>query len=282
MNVFKHGMIRHRYILRSSLFYPTRRTIRPLRLNLQPLDPGYLSRQSPVTRDIRRHLGSTPMERSSKRVKVTSDLTLETEGRQDQISTPLNSLHRSISPPLRTRSQGLDQSYSACPELANDKIETEQKNVPHSKRPGNFSLRLIPSPVQLTHIRDYPASKGYNNDAVRLRDILGDPMIRECWQFNYMFDVDFLMSQFDEDVRSLVTVKVVHGSWRKESPNRMMIDVNTPLFQEYIYFEKTNKSMQEGCSRYPNVEPIVAYMPDPFGTHHSKMMILLRHDDLAQ
>ncbi|KAJ5599309.1 Tyrosyl-DNA phosphodiesterase [Penicillium hetheringtonii] len=87
-------------------------------------------------------------------------------------------------------------------------------------------------------------------------------MIRECWQFNYMFDVDFLMSQFDEDVRSLVTVKVVHGSWRKESPNRMMID--------------------EGCSRYPNVEPIVAYMPDPFGTHHSKMMILLRHDDLAQ
>lgn len=23
-------------------------------------------------------------------------------------------------------------------------------------------------------------------------------------------------------------------------------------------------------------------MPEPFGTHHSKMMILLRHDDLAQ
>jgi len=28
---------------------------------------------------------------------------------------------------------------------------------------------------------------------VGLRDILGDPMIRECWQFNYLFDVDFLM-----------------------------------------------------------------------------------------
>lgn len=26
----------------------------------------------------------------------------------------------------------------------------------------------------------------------------------------------------------------------------------------------------------------MAYMPEAFGTHHSKMMILLRHDDLAQ
>ena len=40
--------------------------------------------------------------------------------------------------------------------------------------------------------------------------------------------------------------------------------------------------MQEACAKYANVEPIIAYMPEPFGTHHSKMMILLRHDDLAQ
>jgi hypothetical protein len=39
---------------------------------------------------------------------------------------------------------------------------------------------------------------------------------------------------------------------------------------------------QEACTRYPNVEAIAAYMPEPFGTHHSKMMVLLRHDDLAQ
>lgn len=39
---------------------------------------------------------------------------------------------------------------------------------------------------------------------------------------------------------------------------------------------------QEACARYANVEPIIAYMPEPFGTHHSKMMVLLRHDDLAQ
>ncbi|KXG54169.1 Tyrosyl-DNA phosphodiesterase [Penicillium griseofulvum] len=120
--------------------------------------------------------------------------------------------------------------------------------------------KIVNSPVQLTHIRDL--SNGNNVDTIRLRDILGDPMIRECWQFNFLFDVDFLMSQFDEDVRGLVQVKVVHGSWRREDSNRIRIE--------------------ETCSRYPNVEPIVAYMPEPFGTHHSKMMILLRHDDLAQ
>lgn len=50
-------------------------------------------------------------------------------------------------------------------------------------------------------------------------------MIRECWQFNYMIDVDFLMRQFDEDVRDLVQVKVVHGSWKREDGNRIAIEV---------------------------------------------------------
>ena len=88
-------------------------------------------------------------------------------------------------------------------------------------RPTQF----VNSPVQLTHIRDLP--DGNNVDAVRLRDILGDPMIRECWQFNYLFDVDFLMSQFDEDVRDLVQVKVVHGSWRSEDSNRIRVEVGS-------------------------------------------------------
>lgn len=46
--------------------------------------------------------------------------------------------------------------------------------------------------------------------------------------------------------------------------------------------ERIIDSQQEACARYPNVEAMAAYMPEPFGTHHSKMMVLLRHDDLAQ
>ena len=39
---------------------------------------------------------------------------------------------------------------------------------------------------------------------------------------------------------------------------------------------------QEQAAEYENVEHHAAFMPEMFGTHHSKVMILLRHDDTAQ
>ena len=119
---------------------------------------------------------------------------------------------------------------------------------------------MRPSPVQLISVKDLPSS--YNIDTISLKDILGEPLIQECWIFNYLFDVDFVMEQFDEDTRDLVKVKIVHGSWRTEDSNR--------------------KRINEAANRYSNVQPIVAYMPEAYGTHHSKMIILFRHDDLAQ
>ena len=74
--------------------------------------------------------------------------------------------------------------------------------------------------------------------------------------------IPILRVQFDHDVRSLVKVHIVHGSWRKEDASRISLD--------------------EAAKRYPNVDLITAFMPEAFGTHHSKMMILFRHDDLAQ
>ncbi|KAF9632393.1 tyrosyl-DNA phosphodiesterase 1 [Lasiodiplodia theobromae] len=82
------------------------------------------------------------------------------------------------------------------------------------------------------------------------------------WQFNYMFDMDLLMSSLDEDVRRSMRVKVIHGSWRREDVQRQMLE--------------------EWAKQYPNLEVIQAYMPEAFGTHHSKMMILIRADDSAQ
>jgi tyrosyl-DNA phosphodiesterase-1 len=32
-----------------------------------------------------------------------------------------------------------------------------------------------------------------NVDAVGLGDLLGDPLIKECWNFNFLFDLDFVM-----------------------------------------------------------------------------------------
>ena len=68
--------------------------------------------------------------------------------------------------------------------------------------------------------------------------------------------------QLDEDVRDTVQVNLVHGSWKREDSNRLRIEA----------------AMQ----RYKNVRSTTAHMPEPYGTHHSKMIILFRHDDQAQ
>ncbi|KAL0261737.1 hypothetical protein SLS55_003167 [Diplodia seriata] len=119
---------------------------------------------------------------------------------------------------------------------------------------------FVPSPVHLTRIRDL--SPAANVDALALKDILGDPLIVEMWQFNYMFDMDFLMGALDEDVRGSMRVKVVHGNWRREDAQR--------------------QNLEEWSKQYSNLEVIQAYMPEAFGTHHSKMMILIRAGDSAQ
>ncbi|KAF3033010.1 hypothetical protein E8E11_001788 [Didymella keratinophila] len=122
------------------------------------------------------------------------------------------------------------------------------------------STRYVPSPFQLTKVRDL--AQHQNVDTIELRDILGDPLIKECWNFNFLFDLNFVMQQFDKDVRDLVKVKIVHGFWKRDDARRI--------------------SMMEAAERYPNMELVNAYLPDPFGTHHSKMLVLLRHDDRAQ
>lgn len=196
----------------------------------------------------------------------------------------LTSLSRSITPPLISRERRPTNNHQHDQVDHNNhaphNIDSTQSGKPRdelkiSNAEGQPSITR--SPIQLTRIRDLLADK--NIDTVRLRDILGDPMIRECWQFNYCFDVDFVMNHFDQDVKDLVRVKIVHGSWKEDSANRIQIDVQSA--PSLTGFSGTN-CIQEACARYPNVEPIVAYMPEPFGTHHSKMMVLLRHDDLAQ
>jgi tyrosyl-DNA phosphodiesterase-1 len=52
-------------------------------------------------------------------------------------------------------------------------------------------LVIVTSPFQLTKIRD---TQDHNNvDTITLGDILGDPLIKEMWQFNFLIDIDFTM-----------------------------------------------------------------------------------------
>jgi tyrosyl-DNA phosphodiesterase-1 len=50
---------------------------------------------------------------------------------------------------------------------------------------------IVPSPMKLTRIAGLAAHQ--NVDAVGLGDLLDDPLIKECWNFNFLFDLDFVM-----------------------------------------------------------------------------------------
>ncbi|RYP48901.1 hypothetical protein DL768_005263 [Monosporascus sp. mg162] len=164
-------------------------------------------------------------------------------------------------PAKRRRLSGGDGGPGARGDPARIPKSLSRAVSPPTRRKKEAAERvLIPSPFRLTTIRDLPQES--NTDAVSLGDLLGDPLIAECWEFNYLHDVDFLMSHFDEDTRSLTKVHIVHGFWKREDPNRLFLE--------------------QQAAQYINVKLHTAFMPEMFGTHHSKMLILIRHDDTAQ
>ena len=134
-----------------------------------------------------------PNEPSRKRRKLSNE-----DDQTDRSKLIHESLNKPVSPPPLRRSKA---TASECPK----------------------ANQMIRSPFQLTRIRDLPASS--NVDAVSLKDILGDPLISECWEFNYLHNLDFLMDAFDDDVRDLVKVHVVHGFWKNEDQRRINLKV---------------------------------------------------------
>lgn len=90
---------------------------------------------------------------------------------------------RSISPPARKKRRCKSPNPTAS-------LTIETPEQPSEQRCSEM-MRVFPSPMQLNKIPDLPAAS--NVDTVSLRDILGDPLISECWIFNYLFDVDFVM-----------------------------------------------------------------------------------------
>ncbi|KAK8198033.1 putative tyrosyl-DNA phosphodiesterase [Phyllosticta capitalensis] len=169
------------------------------------------------------------------------------------------SLHRSVSPPARRqtalRAEPKSEAH-ATEELSSTTVAPEKESGQQTRS----TQEIVPSPFQLTRIRDLPSSA--NVDTVNIDDVLQDPLITETWVFNYMFDVDWLMSCLDDDTRALTKVKVIHGNWKREDPQKLRMEAWT--------------------QQYPNLEVITAYMPEPYGTHHSKMLINFRADETAQ
>lgn len=151
----------------------------------------------------RRRLSSDPPNAAGKALTYPRTLS-------HPVSPPLTKRHRSIAL-SNEQSKGTESPAPA---------NASSSSQPHHE-PSN---RIFSSPFQLTWIQDLPDAA--NTDAVTLRDLLGDPLIAECWEFNYLHDIDFLMAAFDEDVRDLVQVHLIHGFWKNEDSSRLMLQVS--------------------------------------------------------
>lgn len=91
----------------------------------------------------------------------------------------------------------------------------------------------------------------FNNEVTKsLKEILSDGNLVESAQFNYMFEVDWLISQYPSDYQTL-PLTIVHQ--------------NKP---------DTNAYLVQDTKVYPQIKLIRAPLPDAYGTHHTKMMFL--------
>lgn len=141
---------------------------------------------------------------SVKRRRLNDSLNSETSA--SQTTNKDKGIDRSISPPL-TRQNPLSTTISS-PAWGFDNVpgvvqpasvsvvaSSEQNRLaninPEKGELGKLSCHFKPSPVQLTKITDLAVHQ--NIDTLELGDILGDPLIKECWNFNYLFDLDFVM-----------------------------------------------------------------------------------------
>jgi len=122
-------------------------------------------------------MGSSPVTHVplTKRRKINDDLS-NLEAPTDHLAS--NSLRRPISPPRLKRSASSTASNAPASVLRG----TPDKDLGH---------KFVSSPIQLTRIDDLMPSQ--NVDTIGLKDILGDPLIKECWNFNFLFDLDFVM-----------------------------------------------------------------------------------------
>jgi tyrosyl-DNA phosphodiesterase 1 len=188
-------------------------------------------------------------EHRSKRAK----LDIEEHG----FPTQLRSLKREISPPPK---------FKRATNSSSTQHSSSSTQISSNVKPDKGKQRVLPStpthrtPFRLTRIADLDEAS--NVDTISLQDLIGRPSLTEVWLFDYLFDMNFVMQNFHPDIRDSVQVYVMHGSWNRESSLKQHLD--------------------EAAKRLKNVHIRCAYMPDRFGTHHSKMMVLFDQQDECQ
>ena len=138
------------------------------------------------------------LENSRKRRKAYSGGMVDLDQQLDEDASSSNqqndpySSRKSISPPaIRRKIQSIKPSLSKEQHYSDTMPSSSPLSLSLKKPLSPSVIKTIPSPVQLSTVSELPVSS--NIDTVSLKDILGDPLIKECWLFNYLYDVDFVM-----------------------------------------------------------------------------------------
>jgi hypothetical protein len=105
----------------------------------------------------------------------------------------------------------------------------------------------VPSPFHLSKIRDL--SEPLNRDTVSLQSLICDPMISELWEFNFMHDLAWLLSNMDPDTRDSTRIHVVHGYWKSDSGLELKVG---PLTQLYLKSLQINLTLDR--NRHPSTQ----------------------------
>lgn len=146
------------------------------------------------------------------------------------------------------------------PKTKKAKVENERPPSPHGRlyyieEPEDFFESSVPClndtfRFYLTKVTGL--DRKYNSGALHIRDILSPLFgtLRESVQFNYCFDIAWMVKQYPPEFRDR-PVLIVHGD-KREAKARLV----------------------QQAQPYPHVRFCQAKLDIAFGTHHTKMMLL--------
>lgn len=168
---------------------------------------------------------------------------------------------------LKCKENGMEH-FASFRHFQNETVQNSSNSKPTSheferkRTDSGRSSKSAPSPkkvavhrpaMYLTKVRGISPRFNETAVAIDIRDILDVSMgtMIASVQFNYMFDINWLMHQYPVESRNkpLLVVHGDHGNARSE-------------------LEKESKP-------FSNIRLVQAQLPLPFGKHHSKMMLLL-------
>lgn len=156
--------------------------------------------------------------------------------------------------PISTTLQLPSDHTSSIIELSTPPPDESSTNVAFIEARGEPDIHV---PFKLTHIPALPT-----NHTVTLRALLQPPTpasrLTTVWCFNYLHSLPFLVNNLPSSTDlSALRIHLVHGSWKTQDTHRVRLENNRLAHP------------------YPgNVRLVPAFMPEPFGTHHSKILIL--------